>query len=196
MSNGRGPTKLMSPRSTFQSCGSSSTLDRRSKAPNRVMRSPSGKSRPCRSRWSVMVRNLRTKKGTLLKPGRCWRNRIGYPICSHIKKVTATSNGESSTRPTIDTTTSNPRFSARLSLCLSTRDESFLCSAFLAHEHVARRRQFVDAELCQPCRVADLPQPRASVEIHRAILQGIAQLAQRRTDGRDPWETCHHFAIG
>jgi len=36
--NGRGPTKLMSPISTFRSCGSSSKLVRRSQPPNRVTR--------------------------------------------------------------------------------------------------------------------------------------------------------------
>ena len=36
--SGRGPTRLMSPRSTFQSCGSSSSEVRRSRWPARVMR--------------------------------------------------------------------------------------------------------------------------------------------------------------
>ena len=35
---GRGPTRLISPRTTFQSCGSSSRLDRRSQRPMRVTR--------------------------------------------------------------------------------------------------------------------------------------------------------------
>jgi len=37
-SSGRGPTMLMSPRSTFQSCGNSSRLVLRRKWPMRVMR--------------------------------------------------------------------------------------------------------------------------------------------------------------
>ena len=36
--SGRGPTIDMSPRSTFQSCGSSSTFDRRSSLPSGVRR--------------------------------------------------------------------------------------------------------------------------------------------------------------
>ncbi len=36
--SGRGPTKLISPRSTFNSCGNSSMLQRRSHRPTRVMR--------------------------------------------------------------------------------------------------------------------------------------------------------------
>ena len=40
--SGRGPTRLISPRSTFHSCGSSSRLVRRRNAPTRVIRGSSG----------------------------------------------------------------------------------------------------------------------------------------------------------
>ena len=41
ITNGRGPTRLISPRSTFHSCGSSSMLHLRRNAPTRVMRGSS-----------------------------------------------------------------------------------------------------------------------------------------------------------
>ena len=65
--SGRGPTKLMSPRSTFQSCGSSSSrVARRStrRAASRADRPRSPAPGPCRlSASSCIVRNLKIVNG-------------------------------------------------------------------------------------------------------------------------------------
>lgn len=53
-----GPTRLMSPRSTFHSCGSSSMEYCRSRCPSGVRRASSGSGRPASSKASRMVRNL------------------------------------------------------------------------------------------------------------------------------------------
>ena len=57
VSNGRGPTRLISPLSTFQSSGNSSNEVARSKLPKRVKRSESGKSAPSALRAFVILLN-------------------------------------------------------------------------------------------------------------------------------------------
>ncbi len=58
INSGRGPTKLISPLSTFHNSGSSSKLVDRKNFPNPVRRSASGRSSPPGPRSSVIVRNL------------------------------------------------------------------------------------------------------------------------------------------
>src|SRR5690606_40626165 len=79
----RGPTRLISPRRTFTSEGSSSRLVERSTQPSRVRRR-SSLSGPSSSpgRGSRMVRNLTSSKGVPPRPARCWRKRTGEPIVS------------------------------------------------------------------------------------------------------------------
>src|SRR5690554_4666409 len=58
ISNGRGPTKLISPFSTFHNSGSSSKLVERNQLPKGVKRSESGSGLPSASTASRMVRNF------------------------------------------------------------------------------------------------------------------------------------------
>ena len=79
----------MSPRSTFQSCGSSSMLVMRRNRPTRVMRGSCSRSSHslCRLRSSssarrasasaTIVRNLTTRNGLPPRPIRLWRNSTG-----------------------------------------------------------------------------------------------------------------------
>src|SRR5690554_2365360 len=70
INNGRGPTKLISPLSTFHSSGNSSKLLERKKLPKGVMRSSSGSGLPFASCASRIVRNLIISKGLPSLPGR------------------------------------------------------------------------------------------------------------------------------
>src|SRR5690606_27503824 len=67
--SGLGPTRLMSPFSTFHKPGSSSKLDDRSKEPNLVKRAESGNKLPSLSRSSVIDLNLYILNGFPLIPG-------------------------------------------------------------------------------------------------------------------------------
>ena len=57
-SRGRGPTRLMSPRTTFHSSGSSSRLEARRNRPSRVMRCSSVRYQTSPGRVARIVRNL------------------------------------------------------------------------------------------------------------------------------------------
>src|SRR5690554_573286 len=70
INNGRGPTKLISPLSTFHKPGNSSKLLERRKLPKGVIRSESGNGLPLASTASRMVRNLIISKGLPPLPGR------------------------------------------------------------------------------------------------------------------------------
>ena len=85
---GRGPTRLISPRNTFQSCGSSSRLMRRSRRPTRVTRGslrilkigPSASFSAATSTLrasasATIVRNLRKVNRCPFLPHRACRNR-------------------------------------------------------------------------------------------------------------------------
>ena len=89
MSSGLGPTRLMSPRSTFHNWGNSSRLVARSHRPTRVRRTASGNRSPLASRCSDMVRNLSSQNGFANLPGRCCRNRIGRPMDNQTSTLTA-----------------------------------------------------------------------------------------------------------
>ena len=77
--SGRGPTRLISPRSTLNSCGSSSILLRRRSLPILVIRrSPEAVIfSPCLSAPRTMLRNLMTWKGLPFWPTRHCRKKIG-----------------------------------------------------------------------------------------------------------------------
>src|SRR5699024_2392316 len=70
ISKGRGPTKLISPLSTFHNPGNSSKLLERKKLPKGVIRSESGNGLPLASTASRMLRNLIISKGLPPLPGR------------------------------------------------------------------------------------------------------------------------------
>jgi len=77
---GRGPISDISPRTTFQSCGSSSSEIRRSSAPTRVMRgSPRSTAYPAPtvSAPTTIVRSLRSSKSTPFLPTRVCRRAPG-----------------------------------------------------------------------------------------------------------------------
>jgi hypothetical protein len=78
--SGRGPTRLMSPFITFQSCGSSSSEVDRRKCPNGVSRASSGSKAPFASRMSDMVRTLTSRNGAPWRPGRVWTKNAGAPM--------------------------------------------------------------------------------------------------------------------
>src|SRR5207302_11185341 len=85
--SGRGPTRLISPRSTLNSCGSSSSAVRRMKRPNGVrLSSPSTPpgAEPCSGRkpWppvrlTRIERNLSMSNTCPSRPTRRWRNSTG-----------------------------------------------------------------------------------------------------------------------
>ena len=95
---GGGPTRLISPRSTFTSVGSSSRLVARSTLPSLVSRasSVSGPSSPGSA--VRMVRNLTSSNVAPCRPARCWRNITGEPIVSRMASATATSTGHVTSR--------------------------------------------------------------------------------------------------
>ncbi len=106
--SGRGPTTLMSPRSTFHRLGSSSRLVRRKKRPSGVRRAASS-PRSSPQPGSRMVRNLTITKSFPCKPGRSWRNKTGRPMVRRIRTATTTM-GRANTHPaTTAKMTSNTR---------------------------------------------------------------------------------------
>ena len=89
---GRGPTRFISPRTTFHSSGSSSRLERRSRRPTRVMRAASGSPGEPGGR---MVRNFRRPNGRPSSPARWWTKRRGRPSASRTRTATTASTGAS-----------------------------------------------------------------------------------------------------
>src|ERR1700680_1402362 len=98
---------------------------------------------------------------------------MGRPICSHRMAVTTPSNGDRRSRATADTTTSNTRFNPRVRLGSSTRNRSFIGGTYIPHQHISGRSQFFDTEVFQPRVMADLPQLRDGLVVHRASPVGI-----------------------
>src|SRR5204862_7167638 len=108
---GRGPTRDMSPRSTFRSCGSSSILSRRSGRPNAKTRGSCcavmtlREPRACR----CMVRSLYIVNGCPSRPTRRARYRIGPGLERRIPTAATSRTGTAATRPSTATTTSKRR---------------------------------------------------------------------------------------
>lgn len=92
--NGRGPTRLMSPMITDQSCGSSSRLLDRRRRPSGVRRFSSGRCAPSSLRSSVIVRNFATTIGSAFLPARCCRNTTGDPWARRTTRATTTMTGD------------------------------------------------------------------------------------------------------
>ena len=104
--SGRGPTRLISPRRTFQSWGNSSKLYRRRNRPNRVTRGslvtlktgPSislSTASSCLSCSALVTieRNLYIVNGFPFNPLRNWRNKIGPGELNRIAIPNANMNG-------------------------------------------------------------------------------------------------------
>jgi len=72
-SNGRGPTRLISPFITFSNCGISSMESFLIHCPTSVSLSPSGNNSPSRPRLSFMVLNLMMRKILPCTPGLRWK---------------------------------------------------------------------------------------------------------------------------
>ncbi len=102
--SGRGPTKLISPRRTFQISGSSSRLLTRSHRPSHVSRD---RSLPAPSR---MVRNFNSSNGLPWCPPRSCRKSTECPIVTRIAAVIVSSSGEQTNRPTVASVRSSARF--------------------------------------------------------------------------------------
>src|SRR5690606_36100525 len=75
--SGLGPTRLISPFSTFHKPGSSSKLDERNREPNLVNRSESGSKLPSLPRRSVIDLNLNILNGFPFIPGLTCVKKIG-----------------------------------------------------------------------------------------------------------------------
>src|SRR5690606_29451558 len=116
ISNGRGPTRLMSPLSTLNSSGSSSKLVLRKKRPNLVSRCSSGKRRPFSSRASVIVRNLYIVNGRPCNPGRTCLKITGLPAFAQTKAAITSISGDKTMRSTAEAVTSKSRFPTRLTM--------------------------------------------------------------------------------
>src|SRR5262245_23385073 len=123
---GRGPIKLISPRRTFTSWGSSSMSKRRSHRPTRVTRGsrqtlkigPSAsfigwRSGASDSAPSTMLRNLSIRKRRLLSPIRSWTKKTGPGESSLIAIATRSQSGASTAIRTGARTRSIARLTAR-----------------------------------------------------------------------------------
>ena len=106
----------ISPLSTLNSCGSSSRLVRRIKAPTRVMRA-SPRSVDCRPSWSerpaAIDRNLYISKNRFARPTRRCTNRIGLPSSLRIAAATISKTGMSRISAMPAKTVSNIRLVTR-----------------------------------------------------------------------------------
>ncbi len=94
--SGRGPTRLISPRSTFTACGSSSRCQRRSTRPTRVTRGSAGGDQAgpeSRSAPSAMVRNLSMPKTRPWRPSRACRRITGPGPSRRTASATAATSG-------------------------------------------------------------------------------------------------------
>src|SRR5690554_2347422 len=172
INKGRGPTRLMSPLSTFQSSGNSSRLVARRKLPKGVMRCSSGSGLPCLSVASSIVRNLIISNGLPFRPGRVWRKNTGAPSLRQIKRATKAKTGASNKSPSPPATISNNLFSIgiqdpqrKLEAVFTRRDLSRQLSLTingglqylyqLICKHVTIKVLFCQ----QPCRLSSLRQP-------------------------------------
>ncbi len=126
-SGGRGPTRLMSPRKTLTSCGSSSREYLRRVRPTRVTRGsclslkstplPSFCAASAASRASASTtieRNLNIWKVSPLRPTRSCVKITGPPSSSLMKSATTRNSGISSTSAIPDTQKSKARFNTCL----------------------------------------------------------------------------------
>ena len=107
--SGRGPTRLMSPRTTLTSCGSSSSDQRRSTVPTRVCRGSSYDGYPDRRssptyvidgatrRSGSIVRNFTIVNRRPSRPMRRWCNSTGEPRRARTIAATASWTGADST---------------------------------------------------------------------------------------------------
>ena len=93
--SGRGPTRLMSPRRTLSSCGSSSMRWARMKAPTRVMRGSRSVAQrgPAASASTRMLRNFSNVKTLPRRPTRSWRYITGPRDSSLIRQATRRQRG-------------------------------------------------------------------------------------------------------
>src|SRR5947209_263971 len=120
--NGRGPTRLMSPARTLNSCGSSSREKRRRTRPIRVTRGSSAtlNKRPSpmltSQRWALILsapgtieRNFHMPNSRLANPTRRWRYRMGPRSPSQIATATSPMTGRVRTSSTVATTMSKLR---------------------------------------------------------------------------------------
>ena len=100
----------MSPRSTFTNWGSSSSRNRRSQSPTRVIRSALSRAHSeCAASVTNIVRNLSSRKRRPARPTRSWTKRTGPGESRRIAIAIAPMTGASTTRPTSATA----RLSAR-----------------------------------------------------------------------------------
>src|SRR5437016_4487638 len=104
--------KLISPRRTLTSWGSSSRFQRRSTRPTRVTRgSPALVMRGPGSELILIVRNFRMSNGLPRSPTRAWRKRIGPGPLQRTASATAASKGLSTRTKMPAATASKPRLS-------------------------------------------------------------------------------------
>src|SRR2546428_2095507 len=109
--SGRGPTIAMSPRSTLQSCGSSSIFAQRSHAPNRKMRGSwcavmALRYAPCST---CMVRSLNIVNSRPRSPTRGARYRIGPGLASRMPSAATARSGATTSRRMLASSPSNGR---------------------------------------------------------------------------------------
>jgi hypothetical protein len=111
--SGRGPIRLISPRSTFQSCGNSSSFQCRSFAPRGVIResSPAVIRAPASRR---MDRNFTSPNSFPPRPTHVSMNSTGHPSRQRIASAHASNTGDSKTIRTPATMRSMRAFAALL----------------------------------------------------------------------------------
>ena len=97
ISSGRGPTRLISPRSTLINSGNSSNEVVRSHTPNPVNRSPSESNFPSPSRASVIVLNLSRANGFSFNPGLVCLKKTGDPSFHRTISISAPKSGTQKT---------------------------------------------------------------------------------------------------
>ncbi len=115
--SGRGPTRLMSPRRTFQSSGSSSRLDALRILPSRVNLMPSVSVSTSLLAVGVMVLNLISLKVRPPSPGRSWRNSTGRPEVARVRTPTTIRIGDNTIKAVQEISTSIARFMSEFATC-------------------------------------------------------------------------------
>src|SRR5580658_6734889 len=108
--SGRGPTRLMSPLRTFQSCGNSSRLQALRIAPTPVSLAASSSKLPEPSRASDIVRNFQSLKTRPCSPVRSCVQNTGGPSHSRIATAAAAMAGAVKASPAIAPIISISRF--------------------------------------------------------------------------------------
>src|ERR1039457_3318527 len=164
---GRGPTRLMSPFTTLNNCGSSSMLVRRMNFPTLVTSADRASAEGISTVFTGMLRNLRTVNRDPLRPTRRCRNNAGTPSSSLMARAVSKRTGDNTIRPVPAMRMSRGRF----------RYNRYMLLAQLADRQRAMRclEGLRVVQVCLPASVDrlrpdDFFTPRVGVRPHHASI--------------------------